>query len=329
MIKTRIAIVGFGNIGRGVLSAIPQNPDMELAGIFTRRPESVSAQVKNTPIVRLGCSNDFVWKRERIDVAILCGGSKEDLPRQGPFFAQLTNTVDSYDTHAEIPNYFATMDEKAKTEKNVAVICAGWDPGLFSMMRVLFGAILPTSKSYTFWGPGVSQGHSDAVRKVEGVLDARQYTLPIQTALAKVRGGKTPIFTPREMHRRLVYVVLKFGASRQRVRREIVAMPNYFAPYKTEVKFISADEMRASHSQYPHGGFVLASGVTGNGNKEGLEFSCQLESNPEFTGSVLLACARAAFRLQEEGNSGAFTMLDIPLSYFSPLPVELLRERLM
>lgn len=328
--KIRVGIAGFGNIGKGALSVIPQNPDMELSAIFTRRPEAVVSEVKSVPVIGMGNPSGFIagdFLKTGVDVVILCGGSKEDLPVQGPLFAGISNTVDSFDTHAKIPAYFKVMDEKARRAGKVAVICAGWDPGLFSMMRTLFGAVLPESRAFTFWGPGVSQGHSDAVRKIPGVLDARQYTLPIEAALEKVRNGKKPEFTPRQMHTRLVYVVLKKGADKAKVRQSIIGMENYFKPYRTKVVFITAQEMARNHSSYPHGGFVLSSGKTGKDDKQILEFRCQLESNPRFTASILLACARAAFHLQWQGKNGAFTMLDIPLFYFSPYSPQALREK--
>jgi diaminopimelate dehydrogenase len=226
--------------------------------------------------------------------------------------------VDSFDTHADIPRYFKKMDTIARAKGHVSVISAGWDPGIFSLERVLGDAFLPESKGYTFWGPGVSQGHSDAARKVKGVMDARQYTIPIESALKQVREGKIKDFAKREMHKRVVYIVVAKGADRERIRKEIVEMPNYYADYDTEVHFITAEEMKKSHSTYPHGGFVLTSGVTGKNHREILEYRCELKSNPEFTGSVLVACARAAYRLKKNGASGAFTMLDIPAALLSP-----------
>lgn len=329
MKKIRIAIVGFGNIGKGVLSAISRNPDMKLTTIFTRRPQIVFNQLRQTK----GVGNVAVKGLEdcsRIDsadVAILCGGSKEDLPVQGPLFARLSNTVDSYDTHAEIPRYFRRIDRIAKRAGKVAIICGGWDPGLFSMMRVLFDTVLSKGHIFTFWGKGVSQGHSEAARKVDGVLDARQYTIPIPKAVRMVRSGKTPKFTARQMHQRLVYVVLKAGADPEKVKRQIVNMPHYFKPYDTQVLFISAQEMAEKHSKYPHGGFVFGSGSTAIGNKNILEFSCRLKSNPEFTANILVACARAAFRLQKKGKKGAFTMSDVPLALYSPFSDDELRTR--
>jgi diaminopimelate dehydrogenase len=311
-----IAIVGYGNLGRGVKNAIERNSDMQLTAVFTRRPESIKKDIKGIPIFHNAQS--ALPKGLRIDIAILCGGSKEDTPIQGPQFIKKFNTVDSFDTHADIPRYFKKMEAIAKAKGNVAVISAGWDPGIFSLERVLGDAFLPQSKGYTFWGPGVSQGHSDAARKVKGVLDARQYTIPIESALKQVRSGKIRDFAKREMHKRVVYIVAEKGADRERIRKEIVEMPNYYADYDTEVNFISAEEMKQSHSAYPHGGFVLTSGATGKNHREILEYRCELKSNPEFTGSVLVACARAAYRLKKIGASGAFTMLDIPAALLSP-----------
>lgn len=327
MEKIKIGVVGYGNIGRGVINAIKMNPDMQLNAVLTRRPEVVKKEVKDVPVL----PTDVYPLPEgiTIDVAILCGGSKQDLPTQGPQFAGRFNTIDSFDTHADIPKYFEAVDRSAKEGKHISIISLGWDPGIFSLERVLADAFLPGSKRYTFWGPGVSQGHSDAVRKIKGVVDARQYTLPITEALDKVRGGETPEFTKRQMHKRLVYVVAEPGVDLEKIRQEIVNMPNYFDEYNTEVKFISKDEMEKNHSKYPHGGFVFASGVTGDGNKEILEYRCQLESNPSFTGSVLVAYARAAYRLNAEGKSGAFTILDVPASYISPRTTEELKKNFM
>lgn len=311
-----VAIVGYGNVGRGVIAALDKSDDMKLSAAFSRRPEQVAKQLKGVAV--LNTDKFALSKGVKIDVAILCGGSKEDIPVQGPVFAKHFSTIDSFDTHADIPRYFKKMDAIARKGGNVSIISAGWDPGIFSIERVLGDAFLPGGRGFTFWGPGVSQGHSDAARKIEGVLDARQYTLPIETALEKVRSGKTPDFTKRQMHKRMVYVVAKKGADRERIRREIVEMPNYYSDYDTKVVFISEKEMTEKHSAYPHGGFVLNSGVVGKNSRQILEYSCKLESNPGFTGSVLVACARAAYRLKQQGRSGAFTMLDIPPALYSP-----------
>jgi diaminopimelate dehydrogenase len=313
--KIAIAIVGYGNVGRGVEAALKLNADTELVAIFTRRPERVRDTVKDVPVLSIDAS---VPSDVEIDVVILCGGSKADTPVQGPMFAKRFNTVDSFDTHAAIPEYFQTMDEIARAHGHVSIISTGWDPGIFSTMRVLGDAFLPQGKQYTFWGPGVSQGHSDAARQVQGVLDARSYTIPIERAVERVRSGEIPPFGKREMHNRVVYVVPEAGADREKIRQAIVTMPHYFADYDTEVIFITREEMAARHASLPHGGFVIASGVTDEKNRHVLEYRCQLDSNPEFTGNVLVAFARAAYRLSTEGRSGAFTVLDIPPRYLSP-----------
>ncbi len=321
-----VAIVGYGNLGRGVKQALGNNKDMKLAALFSRRPDQMKKEFKDIPV--LSTEKPELPKGLKIDVAILCGGSKEDTPVQGPVFAKLFNTVDSFDTHADIPSYFQKMDAIGKEKKHAAVISAGWDPGIFSLERVYGDAFLPGNKHYTFWGKGVSQGHSDAARKVEGVLDARQYTIPIDAALNRVRSGETPAFTTREMHKRVVYIVAKEGADRQKITKEIVEMPNYYSDYNVEVNFITAEEMKKNHAALPHGGFVMTSGMTGK-SKQILEYRCQLESNPEFTGSVLVACARAAVRLAEVNHYGAFTMLDIPPFFLSPHTPEELRAHFM
>jgi diaminopimelate dehydrogenase len=325
MEKINIALVGYGNVGRGVEEATKLNADTELVAVLTRRPEQVRKELKEVPVFHIDEKPEDI----QIDVAILCGGSKEDIPVQGPKFAERFNTVDSFDMHAEIPSYFQKMDSIAKERGHVHVISAGWDPGIFSLMRVLGDAFLPQSKQYTFWGEGVSQGHSDAVRKVKGVLDARAYTIPIEQAVQRVRTGETPEFAKREQHKRLVYVVAEEGADIERIRKDIATMPHYYDEYDTEVLFISKEAMLEEHSKLPHGGFVLTSGVTGEGNKQILEYRCQLESNPEFTANVLVACARAAFRLSKEGRKGAFTMLDIAPGYLSPHSAETLRKSFM
>ncbi len=321
-----IGIVGYGNIGRGVITSVARNKDLGLAGIFTRRPDAVRKQVSGVAVFDHAAAFRPDLSK-KIDVMVLCGGSKEDIPEQGPQFAEHFSTVDSFDTHANIPAYFARMDAIARANKHVCIVSAGWDPGIFSLERTLGDAFLPGSRQYTFWGRGVSQGHSDAVRQIKGVLDARQYTIPVESAIARVRGGETPEFTSRDMHERLVCVVAEEGADAERIRQEIVSMPNYFAPYNTTVKFITQDEMRRDHSAYPHGGFVLTSGSTG-ANKHVIEYRCQLDSNPEFTGSVLAACARAAYRLKKQRRSGAFTMMDFPPALLSPRSKEELLSRL-
>lgn len=327
MEKINIAMVGYGNVGRGVEAATKLNVDTELVAVLTRRPEQVRKEIKEVPVFH--SEEDPVPEDIQIDVAILCGGSREDIPVHGPKFAMRFNTVDSFDTHAAIPSYFQKMDSIAEEHGNVHIISTGWDPGIFSLMRVLGDAFLPQGKHYTFWGEGVSQGHSDAARKVEGVLDARAYTIPIEAVVRQVRTGETPEFIKSEMHKRLVYVVTEEGADRERIKSRIVMMPHYYDEYDTEVIFISKEEMVENHSKLPHGGFVFTSGLTGRGNKQILEYRCQLESNPEFTANVLVACARAAYRLNKEGHKGAFTLLDIPPRYLSPHSVETLRKSFM
>ncbi|MFC1629626.1 diaminopimelate dehydrogenase [Patescibacteria group bacterium] len=319
-----IAIAGFGNVGRGVQIALEKTPDMRLMAIFTRRPDVVRAEVDDILVLH---SKDALPEDVNIDVVILCGGSKNDLPDQGPASIERLNTVDSFDTHADIPRYYQQMHEIAQQSGTVAVVAAGWDPGIFSMQRVLGNAFLPKSTQYTFWGKGVSQGHSDAARQVSGVLDARQYTIPIEEAVQRIRDGETLDLSTREKHRRVVYVVAQEGANLEQIKRDIVGMPDYFADYDTEVIFITKEKMERDHSAFPHGGFVLTSGVTGDNNKQAFEYRCTLENNPEFTASVLVACARAAHRLNEQGQSGAFTMLDIPLRMFSPHSRETLLKR--
>ncbi len=320
------AIVGYGNLGRGVRRAMETSADMKLTAVFSRRVDHLKKEITQVPV--LPTEKLTLPKGIKIDVAVLCGGSKEDTPVQGPVFAQRFNTVDSFDTHADIPRYFKQMDSIARKNEHVSIFSAGWDPGIFSMERVLGDAFLPNNQSYTFWGRGVSQGHSDAARKVKGVIDARQYTLPIDNAINKVRSGETPKFSKKEMHKRLVYVVAEEGADREWIRKEIVEMPNYYAEYDTEVVFITKEEMLKSHAALPHGGFVLTSGLTGE-NKQILEYRCQLESNPDFTGSVLVACARAAVRLQQSGHRGAFTMLDVPPALYSHHSADELRSHFM
>ncbi|MCR5295582.1 MAG: diaminopimelate dehydrogenase [Lachnospiraceae bacterium] len=325
----RIAIVGYGNLGRGVESAIRQNPDMELCAVFSRRdPAAVALKTPGVPVVSTKELPD--WK-EKIDVLILCGGSATDLPVQTPLYAGDFNIVNSFDTHAKIPEHFASVDKAAKEGGRVAVISAGWDPGLFSLIRMISSACLPEGKNYTFWGRGVSQGHSDAIRRIKGVLDARQYTVPVEAAVEKVRNGEQPDFRARDMHTRECYVVAEEGADLARIEKEIREMPNYFADYNTSVHFISMEELKERHAGLPHGGFVIRSGKTGlaEENNELIEFRLQLDSNPEFTSSVLIACARAAARMAKEGQTGAKTLFDIPPAYLSPLSGEELRAHLL
>jgi len=322
--RIRIGIVGYGNIGRAVERACKQNQDMELAGIFTRRdPSDLMPELDDSKVFAIAEAKNFI---DDIDVAILCGGSATDLPEQGPSFASLFNTVDSYDTHARIPEYFDAVDGAARGAGKTSIISTGWDPGLFSMMRVIEEAVLPVGESYTFWGPGVSQGHSDAVRRIAGVKDARQYTIPIEGAVEKVRSGETPQFETREIHLRDCYVVAEDGADLERIEREIVTMPHYFSDYDTKVTFISEKEMKANHGKMPHGGFVIRTGNDDAGDCHVIEFSLKLGSNPAFTGSVLVAYARAAYRLNKEGQRGAKTVFDIAPAYLSLKSSEVLRK---
>ena len=320
-----VAIAGYGNIGRGVKAAIKKNPDIKLAAVFSRRPDSVKKELGGVPVFKI--EKDALKPDVPIDVTILCGGSKEDIPVQGPFFARWYSTVDSYDTHAAIPEYFRKMDALAKEKGHVSIISAGWDPGIFSLERVLGDAFLPNSKGYTFWGVGVSQGHSDAARTIDGVIDARSYNHPIDAAMQQVRNGKTPDFTKREMHKRVVYVAAEDGVNQNNIKKAITGMPNYFSDYDTEVIFISKEKMAKEHAAYPHGGFVITSGTTGQKDKQIIEYRCQLASNPGFTGSVLVACARAAYRLKDAGHKGAYTMLDIPPALYSPHSPDTLRKQ--
>ena len=325
MDKIRIAIVGYGNVGKGVELAVKQNPDMILGGIFTRRPESVMKYPHDSSVFHI---NEARVRADDFDVAVLCGGSATDLPVQGPQFAEMFNTVDSYDTHAKIPEYFEAMDRASRNSGKLSIISTGWDPGLFSLLRVLGEVALPEGQHYTFWGPGVSQGHSDAVRRIDGVKDARQYTFPVEEAVNRVRQRGNPELTTREKHRRLCYVVAEEGADLAEIERQIVTMPNYFADNETEVRFISMEEMTRDHSDMPHGGFVLRSGRTGT-YKQLMEFGVTLDNNPGFTGSVMTAYARAAYRLNKEGQTGAKTVFDIAPAYLSIKPPEELRRGLL
>ena len=314
----RIGIMGYGNLGRGVENAIRHNPDTELAAVFTRRdPASLKIATENVPVVSAAKAAE--WK-DRIDVLILCGGSATDLPKMTPEYAALFNVVDSFDTHARIPEHFKNVDEASKKAGKVSVISIGWDPGLFSLNRVLGDAILPGSRNYTFWGKGVSQGHSDAIRRIPGVKNAKQYTIPVEKAIEEIRAGKTPELTAREKHTRECFVVLKDGADPKAVETAIKTMPNYFADYYTTVHFISDEEFKKNHSGMAHGGFVLTSGRTGKDGENGhvIEYRLKLDSNPEFTSSALLCYARAAFRLNQKGESGCRTILDIPAALLSP-----------
>lgn len=325
----KIGILGYGNLGRGVECAIKQNQDMELAAVFTRRdPSDVKILTENVPVCRI--SEAAEWK-DRIDVMILCGGSATDLPKQTPEYARMFNVIDSFDTHARIPEHYAEVDAAAKEGGKIGIISVGWDPGMFSLNRLYANAILPEGKDYTFWGKGVSQGHSDAIRRVEGVKDAKQYTIPVDAALEAVRSGKNPELTTREKHTRECFVVLEEGADAARVEEEICTMPNYFSDYDTTVHFISEEELKEKHSGIPHGGFVLRSGKTGwNGeNSHLIEYSLKLDSNPEFTSSVLAAYARAAYRLAQEGQTGCRTVFDIAPAYLTAKSGEELRRTML
>ena len=324
----RVGIMGYGNLGRGVECALKHNPDMELKAVFTRRaPESVSILTEG---VKVCAASEAKAMAGEIDVLILCGGSASDLPVQTPEYASYFNVVDSFDTHAKIPEHFANTDKAAKAASKVAVISTGWDPGLFSLNRVYAGAILPDGSDYTFWGKGVSQGHSDAIRRIE-VGYARQYTIPVESALESVRNGEEPKLTTRQKHTRECFVVAEEGADKARIEQEIVTMPNYFSDYDTTVHFITEEEMKRDHSGLPHGGFVIRSGRTGweSEHRHVIEYKLKLDSNPEFTSSVIVACARAAYRMSQEGQSGCKTILDIPPAYLSSKSGEELRKELL
>lgn len=314
--KTRIAIAGYGNLGRGVECAAAQNSDISLNGIFTRRNPSSLKTLSGTAVYTM---DEIYDHKDDIDVLILCGGSATDLPVQTPMLARDFNVIDSFDTHANIPAHFENVDNSAKPNCKTAIISVGWDPGMFSLNRLYASAILPNGRDYTFWGKGVSQGHSDAIRRIEGVKDARQYTIPIDSALDAVRGGLNPELTTREKHERECFVVLEDGADKAEIENQIKTMPNYFADYNTTVHFISEDELIKNHSGIPHGGFVIRCGKTGlnEENKHIIEYSLKLDSNPEFTASVLVAYARAAFRMNKEGIYGCKTVFDVPPAYLS------------
>ncbi|HLV28617.1 MAG TPA: diaminopimelate dehydrogenase [Burkholderiaceae bacterium] len=325
--KIRIAIAGYGNLGRGTEAAVAQTPDMQLVGVYTRRdPGGVQPLDAAVPVRRL---DDIDTYRDEIDVLVLCGGSKNDLPEQGPALAARFNTVDSFDTHARIPEYFESVDAAARSGRNVSIISVGWDPGLFSINRLFGEAVLPQGDTYTFWGKGLSQGHSDAVRRVPGVRGAVQYTVPVPSAIEQVRSGVRPTLTTRQKHTRECFVVLEDGADAEQVRQAIVTMPDYFADYDTTVTFISEETLRRDHAAMPHGGFVIRSGVSGAGDKQVVEYSLALESNPGFTSSVLVAYARAAHRLKQAGESGARTVFDIAPGLISPRSAAELRRDLL
>ena len=326
--KIRIGIVGYGNIGRGVEQSIKRNDDMELKAVFTRRdPASVKIQTEGAEVKHF---DDMEAMKDDIDVMILCGGSATDLPVIGPKVAASFNTIDSFDTHAKIPEYFANVDKAAKEGKNVSIISVGWDPGMFSLNRLYAGSILVQGSTYTFWGKGVSQGHSDAIRRIEGVKNGIQYTVPIEAAVDQVRSGSEPELTTRQKHLRECYVVAEEGADKAAIEEAIKTMPNYFDEYDTTVTFITEEELKENHSKMPHGGFVIRTGETGcEGNKHVIEYSLKLDSNPEFTGSVLVAYARAAHRLSKKGESGARSVFDIAPAMLSQMTPEELRAHML
>ncbi|MBR7164410.1 MAG: diaminopimelate dehydrogenase [Clostridia bacterium] len=326
--KIKIGIAGYGNLGRGVECAILQNPDMELFGVFTRRNPTDVKTLTNASVYHI---DDIESYKDKIDVLILCGGSATDLPVQTPALAKHFNVIDSFDTHAKIPEHFNKVDAAAQASGNVAIISVGWDPGMFSLNRLYAGAILPDGEDYTFWGKGVSQGHSDAIRRIEGVRNAKQYTIPVEDALEAVRSGVNPTLSVRQKHIRECFVVAEEGADLAKIENEIKTMPNYFADYDTTVHFITEEELMRDHSGIPHGGFVIRCGKTGLGgkNKHIIEYSLKLDSNPEFTSSVLVAYARAAYRMKQEGQSGCKTVFDVAPAYLSIKSAEELRSLLL
>ena len=312
----RVAIYGYGNLGKGVETALKNAPDMTAVGVFTRRDPKDVETLTGVPVYSV---DEIQAMQDAIDVVVVCGGSSTDLPKQTPALADKFNVIDSFDTHANIPVHVNNVDEQAKKGKKTAIVSAGWDPGMFSLARMYAGAVLPNGKDYTFWGKGVSQGHSDAIRRIEGVLDAKQYTVPVDEAMASVRRGENPTLTTREKHKRECFVVAKEGADKAKIEKEIVTMPNYFADYDTTVHFISLEELKEKHGGLPHGGVVIRSGCTGlsGEHKQTIEYALRLDSNAEFTASVLVACARAVYRLNKEGAYGCKTLLDIPPVYLS------------
>lgn len=325
--KIRIGINGYGNLGKGVESAIKQNEDMELVAIFSRRdPSTVKPLDSSVKVVNISEAEQY---QDDIDVMILCGGSATDLPEQGPAFAKMFNTIDSYDTHAKIPEYFEAVDGAASSSGKTSIISVGWDPGMFSMNRLLGESILPEGETYTFWGKGLSQGHSDAVRRVEGVKAGVQYTIPVEEAVNQVRRGENPELSTREKHLRECYIVPEEGADRSKIEEEIKTMPNYFADYDTSVHFITEDELEKNHAKMLHGGFVIRSGITGDHTNQIVEYSLKLDSNPEFTSSILVTYARAAYKLNKEGQTGAKTVFDVPLGHLSPKSPAQLRKELL
>ena len=325
----KIGILGYGNLGKGVEGAIKQNPDCELTAVFTRRdPSTVKILTAGVPVYNVA---DVEKHKDEVDVLIICGGSATDLPKQTPEYAKYFNVIDSFDTHAKIPEHFANVVKVAKDFKHTALISCGWDPGLFSLNRLYANCILPNGKDYTFWGKGVSQGHSDAIRRIEGVKDGKQYTIPVQAALDAVRSGSNPDLTTRQKHTRECFVVAEEGADKARIEKEIKEMPNYFADYDTTVHFISEEELKKNHSGIPHGGFVIRSGKTGWDNEYNnvIEYSLKLDSNPAFTSSVLVAYARAVYRMNKEGQTGCKTVFDVAPAYLSPLSGEEIRAHLL
>lgn len=325
----RIGILGYGNLGRGIECAIRQNQDMELVAVFTRRdPQQVKIQTEGVPVYKVDQIAEF---QDKVDVLMLCGGSATDLPKQTPEYAKYFNVIDSFDTHANIPQHFADVDEVAKANGHVAMISVGWDPGMFSLNRLYAASILPEGKDYTFWGKGVSQGHSDAIRRVKGVKDGKQYTIPVDAALEAVRSGSNPELTTRQKHTRECFVVAEEGADLAQIEHDIKTMPNYFSDYDTTVHFISEEELKRDHSGIPHGGFVIRSGKTGLDKEHNhiIEYSLKLDSNPEFTASVLVAYARAVYRMKQEGMKGCKTVFDVAPAYLSPMSGEELRAHLL
>lgn len=326
MDKIKIAICGYGNLGKGIESEISRSKDMELVAIFTRRnPESLITK-SSVPVINI---NDIYNWKDKIDVVIMCGGSATDLPNQVPEIAKSFNTVDSFDTHAKIPDYYNIVNDSALSGKNTSIISGGWDPGMFSLMRLYADSILKNGSTYTFWGKGVSQGHSDAIRRISGVKNAIQYTIPIEEAMDRVRNGENPDLQTNEKHLRECFVAIEEGANKEKIEKEIRTMPNYFADYNTIVHFISEEELKQKHSKMSHGGFVIHSGETGEGNKQIIEYSLKLDSNPEFTASVLIALARANYRMNRNGQYGAKTIFDIPPVLLSEKTPEELRKQLL
>ena len=323
----RLAIIGYGNLGRGVEASVAQNADMQLVAVFTRRdPSSVKLQNPDVPVVPVAELDAY---KDQIDVLILCGGSATDLPEMTPAMAAKFCVVDSFDNHSRIPEHIANVHKAAKEAGNTAIVSCGWDPGMFSLARVFAQAALPAGETYTFWGPGLSQGHSDAVRRIPGVLDARQYTMPVEAALEQVRSGANPALTTRQKHTRVCYVVAAEEADKEAITQAIVTMPAYFADYDTTVHFITKEEMARNHSTMPHGGFVIRAGETSDGSKHTIEYSLKLESNPKFTSSILVACARAAYKMHKKGETGCFTMPEIRPCDLLPQSIEDIRAHMI